>query len=91
MVRGAMNNEHLFGPYFFDGPLNHLNYLTMLEKWFIPQLQSLGIEIYIIWFQQDGVPVHFAITVRKYLKEVFPRYWIGIESAILSVSHDRLP
>ena len=44
MVWGAMNSEHLFGPYTFDGPVNHLNYLAMLENWFVPQLQSLGIE-----------------------------------------------
>ena len=32
MVWEAMNSEHTFGPYFFNGPVNHLNYLTMLEN-----------------------------------------------------------
>ena len=40
----AENSDHLFKPYFFDGPVNHLRYLAMLENWFMPQLQSLGIE-----------------------------------------------
>ena len=52
-IRGAINSKHQFGPYFFDGPVNHLNYLAMLENWFQPQLQSLGIES-IVWFQQNG-------------------------------------
>ena len=34
MVWEAMNSKHLFEPYFFDGPVNHLNYLAMLENWF---------------------------------------------------------
>ena len=71
MVKGTTNSEPLFGPYFFDGPMNHLNYLAMLENWFIPQQQSLGIESS-IWFQQDGVPANFAITVGKYFDKVFP-------------------
>ena len=58
-----MNSEHLFGPYFFDGPVNHLNYSAVLENWFIPQLQSLGIESN-VWFQKDWAPAHSAITVR---------------------------
>ena len=52
--------------YFFDGPINNLNYLVLLENWFISQLQSLGIESN-VWFQQDGASTHFAITVKKYL------------------------
>ena len=39
----AMNSEHLFGPYFCDGPEIHLYCVAMLENWFIPQLQSLEI------------------------------------------------
>ena len=63
MVCVAMNSEHLFGPYFFDGSVNHLNYSAVLENLFIPQLQSLGIESN-VWFRKDGAPAHSAITVR---------------------------
>ena len=47
MVRGAINSEHPIGPYFFDRPGNYLNYLAMLENWFIPQLQSFGNESFV--------------------------------------------
>ena len=77
MVWGAMNNKHLFGPYFFDGSVNHLNLLAMLENWFIPQLQSLGIESN-VWFQQDGAPAHFAIPVWEYLSETFPSLGLAV-------------
>ena len=64
-----MYSEHLLGPFFFDG-FNNLNHLAMLGNWFIPQLHSLGIEIN-VWFQQEGVPPHFAETVREYLNEIY--------------------
>ena len=31
----------------------------------------------LLWFQHDGVPVHFALDVREYLNNVFPNCWIG--------------
>ena len=31
IVWGAMKSEQLFGPYFFDGSVNYLSYLAMLE------------------------------------------------------------
>ena len=51
LLLGEMNSKHLLGSYFFDGPVNHFNYLAMIENWFIPQLQSLGFESN-AWFQQ---------------------------------------
>ena len=44
MLWGVMNSEHLFGTYCFDGSVSDPNYSAMLENWFIPQLQSFGIE-----------------------------------------------
>ena len=61
----------------------------MLENWFI-QLQSLGIERH-VWFQQDGAPAHFAMTVREYLYEGFPSRWIGRGSASLPAQLDWSP
>ena len=89
MIWGAMNSKHLFGPYLFDRPVNHLNYLAMLENWCLPQLQSLEIKSN-EWFQQDG-PAHFAVTVREYLNEVFPNCWIGHGSVTLPAPLDWLP
>ena len=89
LVKGAMNSEYLVGPYFFDGSVNHLNYLAMLENWFIQQ-QSLGIKSN-VWFQEDGAPSNFAIIVREYLNEVFPSRWIGSGSATLPAPLDWPP
>ena len=90
MVWGTMKSELLFGPYFFDGPVNHLNHVAMLKNRFISQLKRLGIESN-AWFQQDGASVHFEITVRKYLNEVFPGRWIGLGSTTLPVPFDWPP
>ena len=90
VVRGAVNGKHLFGAFYFDGSVNHFNYITMLENWFTSQLQSLGIESN-AWFQEDGEPAHFAITAREYLNEVFPSRWIGCGSATLPAPLDWLP
>ena len=43
----------VIGPYFFDGPVNYTSYLNMLQQWFIPKFNNLGIKK--IYFQQDGV------------------------------------
>ena len=61
----------------------------MLENWFLPQLQSHGIKSN-AWFQQDGVPAQFGITVREYFNEVFPSCWI-CGSATLPASLDWPP
>lgn len=82
MIWAAMNSRHLFGPYFFDGTVNQTTYLDMLRTWFVPQLEELGI-LNGVWFQQDGAPAHYAISVREYLAEVFRNRWIGRGSALL--------
>ncbi|KAJ8887951.1 hypothetical protein PR048_007435 [Dryococelus australis] len=48
----------------------------MLRRWLVVQLRNLGIaDDY--WFQQDGAPPYCPVTVRAYLKEIFPGRWIG--------------
>ena len=44
MVWGAMYSEHLFKSCFFDGLVNHLNSLALLENWLIQQLPALGLK-----------------------------------------------
>ena len=75
MMWATLNARHVIGPYFFDGPVNHTSYLNMLQQWFIPKLNELGIRE--VWFQQDGVPARYALTVRDYLNDTFPDKWIG--------------
>jgi hypothetical protein len=78
--RGLYTNR-LIGPPFFDGPVNQHTYLDMLQNWFVPQLENLGIKDD-AWFQHDGAPAHYALTVREYLSKAF---WQG---AALSNSRD---
>lgn len=65
---------HLIGPYFFDGNVNGGNYLDMLENFVLPAIQNIGMPQF---FQQDGAPPHFSISVRNWLNEVFPDRWLG--------------
>jgi hypothetical protein len=36
-----------------------------------------------VWFQQDGAPAHFALSVRNILNKHFPGRWIGRSSPAL--------
>ncbi|EFN89314.1 hypothetical protein EAI_05291, partial [Harpegnathos saltator] len=35
-----------------------------------------------VWFQQNGVPPHYAIRSREFLNRSFPSRWIGRRGAI---------
>jgi hypothetical protein len=62
--------------YFFDTPtVNADVYLTMLQEYAIDEI-PLQIQC-VDFFQQDGVPPHYARTVRAYLDQTFPGRWIG--------------
>ena len=61
---------------FFDKPVNQESYATMIKDWLIPELSRLNIKG-TIWFQQDGAPAHYALSVRQLLNETFPSRWIG--------------
>jgi hypothetical protein len=69
MIWAAISARHIFGPYFFEGSVNQHTYLTMLRDWLVPQLEHMNL-IGKVWFQQDGAPVHYAISVREYLSDV---------------------
>jgi hypothetical protein len=55
----------------------------MLRDWLVPQLESMNLTGG-VWFQQDGAPAHYAISVREYLSDVFRDKWIGRGSATLA-------
>jgi hypothetical protein len=42
VISAAISAKHLFGQYFFVGPVNQGTYLSMLRKWFMPQLEKSG-------------------------------------------------
>ena len=85
-------------PYFFDSTVTGQSYPKMLNDYFysiyrqLPGNEltaliqgaicyvSLGNEL--IFFMQDGAPVHCASDVRDWLDENFPARWIGLRGAI---------
>ena len=75
-VWGGLSSAGVIGPIFFDGTVNHNNYLRALQDEVVPHIMSLRNANNIL-FQQDGAPPHFALDVRGYLDEVFPQGWIG--------------
>ena len=76
MIWAGVSADHLIGPYLFDKPVNQESYATMIKDWLIPELSRLNIKD-TIWFQQDGAPAHYALSVRQLLNETFPSRWIG--------------
>lgn len=72
LVWSAISSRFIIGPYFFTGKVNQINYLSMLQDFFIPQLVSKGIDPQQVWFQQDGAPGHRARSVINFLKDTFP-------------------
>jgi hypothetical protein len=59
----------VIGQYFFEErAVTSHNYLDMLELFAVPQIDDDN-----VIFQQDGAPVHYANTVKKFLDETFPR------------------
>ena len=42
-----------------------------------PNLQDPDTSHDDLWFQQDGVPPNFVMTVREFLDVTFPNKWIG--------------
>jgi hypothetical protein len=65
------------GPYFFDGNVNGIAYLRMLNEFVFPQLAVNFNNQYWeglfqgLWWAQDSAPAHRVIQVRDRLNEVF--------------------
>jgi hypothetical protein len=77
-----MDSERLISPYLFDGPFNEHTYLDMLQNWFVPQPEKLGIKEDAS-FQPVGAPAHYALAVRECLSEVFRDCWICRGSPVM--------
>lgn len=79
---GIVRNS-IIGPFFIDGNLNSIKYLTMLQNDIVPALQNgFNADFQTLFFQQDGAPPHYGVEVRHYLDRIFPRRWIGRRGAI---------
>jgi hypothetical protein len=75
-VWAVISRKGVLGPIFFHTTVTHNLYLNMLRDTVLPQLQREHDNDDFL-FQQDGAPLHYAITVRKFLNERLPNRWIG--------------
>ena len=75
MVWTALGFSGVIAAIFFDGNVNAVSYLQMIENEFYPQLMALKNSSQII-FQHDGAPLHRARTVRDWLNDNLPNRWI---------------
>lgn len=70
LVWCGISVNRIFGPYYFEKPVNQHNYLEMLQKFFWPKvLRTASYEKY--YFQQDGATPHTANDVQDWLKSKF--------------------
>jgi hypothetical protein len=75
-VLAGISCTGVLGPIFFHTTVTHYLYLNMLRDTVIPQLQRQH-DNDDYFFQQDSAPLHYAVTVRKFLDEQLPSRWIG--------------
>ncbi|GFX03894.1 uncharacterized protein TNCV_4677991 [Trichonephila clavipes] len=72
--------DHLIGPYIQPGHLTGPRYLIFLEQVLPKLLDRAHVTAATrtsMWFQQDGAPAHFSISVRNHLDAVCGERWIG--------------
>jgi hypothetical protein len=68
----------VIGPYFFEDEagravtINSALYTGILHAFLEPELQRLGVENQTVWFQQDAIKVHAAMTSMRVLNEMLP-------------------
>lgn len=78
MVFCALSAKKIYGPYFFEGKINSLNYLDMLENWFWRKhLNTVDYKKY--YFQQDGARPHTSNIVQEWLNDKFGRKFLSKE------------
>lgn len=74
----------IIGPYELPGTLNSEMYLNFLQNELPILLENIQIPIRrIMWLQNDGCSAHYAMRVRNFLNEAYPRRWIGRLGPIL--------
>lgn len=80
---GIVGNR-ILGPYFIEGTLTGVKYLELLRDHLVPALSVLypnhddpDVPNNSLFYQQDGAPAHYRVTVRDYLNDIFPGRWIG--------------
>jgi hypothetical protein len=80
-VMAVLSCKGVLGPIFFHTTVTYDLYLNMLRDTILPQLQRQhGNDDF--FFQQDGGPPHYAITVCKFLDEQLTNRWIDRQGPV---------
>ena len=88
-----MSTTGLIGLFFFRDDSGNItnftkeNYLKMLQEFAIRELQKRN-DFRDVFFQQDGVPPHYAKIVREFLNANFPDRWLDPRSPLVLRSSD---
>lgn len=83
LVWAGLSSSGLIGPYFFEGNVTGQSYLEMLQTYLVPGLKTLyPNEMQKLYFQQDGAPAHYSLSVREYLSTQFNGRVIGRRGTI---------
>lgn len=79
MVWCGIYNRQIIGPYFFEETINGQVYLRFLKTYLYNNvLEDMPLEERRnLYFQQDGAPPHYAVSVRNWLNQNFNNRWIG--------------
>jgi hypothetical protein len=68
------------GPFYFqEKTINSTNYLDVLELFAVPKMKRVQPNVF---FQQDGAPPHWGLTLRESRNKTFPIRWIGRDGPI---------
>ena len=81
-VWGALWNEDIVGPMFFDKPLTSENYIELLNNTVFPYIVN-QMNAQQLLYQMDGAPSHLGSHVRDVLNDNLPLKWIGRRGATL--------
>lgn len=76
MVWAGVSYDGLLGPFFFEDTVTGDSYRDLLVNTVHPLLTQRD-DFDTMWWQQDGAPPHYALTVRSWLDQTFPGRWIG--------------
>lgn len=76
-VWAGMIDDLVIGPYVLPNQLNQDTFLEFLLEILPVLLEDVPLATrQVMWFQLDGAPAHFALSVRQFLNTHYPQ-WIG--------------
>lgn len=76
MVWCGIWGTRVVGPFFITENMNSELYLRLLQEEIMPALFTEDGK-FPEYFQQDGAPPHYGLSVRSWLNQQFPNRWIG--------------